>query len=132
MDTIAYIAVGVAVIVGLVIGLLVSPKRKAHKGENENMPPTVDNSDTIAELQNHIQSLQARCDELKQTADSKSVELANLQELVISGAEGVDKDLILKIGAPYYNGYCLTYCTHPIAAQNSSRNIRISCFLNPN
>lgn len=97
MDTIAYIAVGVAVIVGLVIGLLVSPKRKAHKGENENMPPTVDNSDTIAELQNHIQSLQARCDELKQTADSKSVELANLQKLVISGAEGVGKDLILKI-----------------------------------
>lgn len=97
MDTIAYIAVGVAVIVGLVIGLLVSPKRKAHKGENENMPPTVDNSDTIAELQNHIQSLQARCDELKQTADSKSVELANHQKLVISGTEGVDKDLILKI-----------------------------------
>lgn len=97
MDTIAYIAVGVAVIVGLVIGLLVSPKRKAHKGENENMPPTVDNSDTIAELQNHIQSLQARCDELKQTADSKSVELANLQKLVISGAEGVGEDLILKI-----------------------------------
>ena len=79
MDTIAYIAVGVAVIIGLVIGLLVSPKRKAHKGENENIHPTADNSDTIAELQDHIQLLQARCDELKQTADSKSAELANFQ-----------------------------------------------------
>ena len=54
MVTTAYIAVGVSVIVGLVIGLFVSPKRKAHKGEDESMPLTVDNSDKIAELQDHI------------------------------------------------------------------------------
>lgn len=97
MVTTTYIALGVSVIVGLVIGLFVSPKRKAHKGEKENMPLTVDNSDTIAELQDHIRSLQARCDGLIRTSDSKTAELTDLQKKVISGADGVDKDLILRI-----------------------------------
>ena len=90
MNTIAYISIGVAALIGLLIGLIISHQKK-------KMPLNADNSDVIAELQNHIQSLQVKCDELKQTADTKTTELANLQKQITSGVNGVDKELIVKI-----------------------------------
>jgi len=77
--------------------LFVSSKKKSRKGSNDGIALNTEDSDTIAELQRQIQSLQAKCDELKQTADSKTAELADFQKQVFSGADGVDKDLILKI-----------------------------------
>lgn len=94
MNTVAYLAIGISAIIGLVTGIVISPKRKSHKGEEDNGLFAKDNS--TMELQEQIQTLQTKCNDLKQIADLRTAELANLQKQVVF-SEDAEKDVIIKI-----------------------------------
>ena len=97
MDTVTYITISVAIVVGLLIGIFISPKRKGKKTENDEPSSQGEQSNSIEDLEKRIETLQAKCEELKQVADAKTTELASLQEQVISDSDSTDKDLLLKM-----------------------------------
>lgn len=97
MSTIAYVFIAVAAIVGLIIGIFLSPRRKKGQTENEQPEQVSTDPDVIASLEQTISSLRSKCEELQQIADNKSAELSHLQEQMLSGADSSAVDILEKM-----------------------------------
>ncbi len=97
MGTITYIAILIAIVVGLLIGMYVSPKRRATNLENESISLNEEKNSSILELEQRLETMMVKCEELQQTANEKTKEIESLQSKVISGMDSTDKDLLLKI-----------------------------------
>lgn len=96
MNTIAYIAIVAAVIIGFFMGMLISSLKKRVTIADSIGGEKEDNG-LILELESRISSLQSKCDELRQVAEAKESELSVLHEQIIADSGSLEKDLLIKM-----------------------------------
>ena len=96
MEAAAFISIGCAVFVGLIIGILISP-RKSRRNTDGDFVEKQSDCGSVRELEERICLLQSQCDDLHRNVDLKEAELSVLRKQVEVVSDSVDRGEFLRM-----------------------------------